>query len=399
MSQLRQIILRPDKRGGHRGHHPWILASSIIEPASTPRVGEIVDIVTADGKWIGRGLYNSNSRIRVRVYTWTQDQPIDDAFFTGRVEQAIELRGRIAKFGQYQAMRIVFSEADRLSGLVVDKYDEHLVVQLTAAALRPYLDAIIHQLTRHYRPLSISVSIDERTAASEGVEAEHWFAVGTEPSEPISIEENGLKWQVDLNGGQKTGYYLDQRDNRVAAARWTPTHARVLDVCTYVGGFALHIAKHSNTREIIAIDSSAKALATAREHAQLNGLGERVQWVQDDFFHALSSRVDAKESFDMIVLDPPRLASSRDHLQRALSAYHRLNYLAVRLLRPGGILVTCSCSGRVSRVDFRDMLMGVANRANREIQVVENRAAAADHPVSISCPETDYLKCMIARVV
>jgi 23S rRNA (cytosine1962-C5)-methyltransferase len=286
-----------------------------------------------------------------------------------------------------------------LSGLVVDKYAEHLVVQLTAAALYPVLDTIVDRLFHHYRPLSISLQIDERTAKSEGMEIEQRFLVGHAPEDSVLIEENDLQWMVDVVGGQKTGYYLDQRENRLAAARWTQPEARVLDICCYVGGFALTIAKHCTTREIIAVDSSDKALQSAQQHAKLNQLENRVTWEQNDFFDALSNRLDASEKFDTIVLDPPRLAGSRDHIQRALSAYHRLNYLAVRMLNPGGTLVTCSCSGRVSRDDFRDMLRGVGTRTRREIQVLEERGAAPDHPSCMSCPETDYLKCIIARIL
>jgi 23S rRNA (cytosine1962-C5)-methyltransferase len=298
-----------------------------------------------------------------------------------------------------QALRIVFSEADQLSGLVVDQYGEHLVVQLTAAALLPFLDAIVERLYHHYRPLSVSLHIDDRTAKSEGMESQHRFLIGHAPEESVLIEENSLLWSVDLVGGQKTGYYLDQRENRYAAARWTAPDSRVLDVCCYAGGFSLTIAKHCRTRQIIAVDSSEKALQAAQFHTELNKLEGRIEFEQADFFESLSRRVDAKEEFDTIVLDPPRLAGSRDQIQRALHAYHRLNFLAVRMLRPGGTLVTCSCSGRVSREEFRSMLHGVSTRTRRELQILEERGAAPDHPSCMSCPETDYLKCIIARVL
>jgi 23S rRNA (cytosine1962-C5)-methyltransferase len=399
VTPLRQIILQSQNKRSFSGKHPWILATSILEPASTPTIGEQVDLVNYDGKWIGRGLYNPNSRIRVRMYTWDEKEYINRELVQNRLDRAIELRSRLANGSHLQALRIVFSEADQLSGLVVDKYAEHLVIQLTAAALAPFMDTIVERLFHHYRPLSISLQVEERTAKSEGMETEHRFLIGQAPAESVLIEENGLKWNVDLMAGQKTGTYLDQRDNRLAAAKWTKPNARVLDVCCYVGGFSLTIAKHCSTSEIIAVDSSERALQNAREHAVLNQMESRVTWEQNDFFEALSKRLDARETFDTIVLDPPRLAGSRDHIQRALAAYHRLNYLAVRMMEPGGTLVTCSCSGRVSREDFRDMLRGVATRARREIQILEERGAAADHPSCLSCPETDYLKCIVARVI
>lgn len=399
MSTLRQIILKKTNKRHFSGRHPWILAGSLLEPGSTPRVGEQVDLVDEDGKWIGRGLYNPESRIRIRLYTWDANEWVDESLIISRLDRAIQLRSALSSGDHRSAMRVVFSEADQLSGLVVDRYGEHIVVQVTAAALLPFLDKIVERLFHHYRPLSISLQIDERTAKSEGIEPVDKFLIGHPPENTVTIDENGLQWIVDIVGGQKTGYYLDQRENRMAAARWTRPGARVLDICCYVGGFALTLCKHSSPGQVIAVDSSAKALDAARAHAKLNGLEDRVEWEQADFFDALSSKLDRGEKFDTIILDPPRLAGSREHLQRALAAYHRLNYLAMRMLNPGGILVTCSCSGRVSRSDFRDMLRGVATRTRREVQIIEDRGAAPDHPSCMSCPETDYLKCIIARVL
>ncbi len=398
-STVRQIILKQTKKRGFDGHHPWILEHSIHEPGSTPAVGQVVDLVREDGKFVGRGLYNANSRIRVRIYTWDQTEQVNDGLFLRRLDRAIEHRTKMSTGEPGESMRLVFSEADQLSGLVVDKYSEHIVVQLTSAALMAYVPSIADRLYELYRPISISLQIDERTAKSEGMEPQLKCLLGSAPIEPIEIIENGLRWHVDLNAGQKTGYYLDQRENRLAAVRWIPDHANVLDVCTYIGGFALTIAKNRPNASIMAIDSSEKALLTAREHAELNGVQERVKFINADFFDYLSAQVDAGVRYDAIVLDPPRLASSRDNLQRALAAYHRLNFLAMRLLQPGGTLVTCSCSGRVSRQEFRDMLKGVATRVRREVQIIEDRGAASDHPSCLSCPETDYLKCIIARVL
>lgn len=395
---LRQIYLQQTKKRSFDGHHPWILEHSILPAGTEPRVGEIVDLVREDGRFVGRGLYNPNSRIRIRLYTWDFTEVIDEAFFRKRIDRAIEHRVRFPN-SSGSSMRLVFSEADQLSGLVVDKFGDHLVMQVTSAALLPFVDSISQRLYELYRPASIQLQIDPRTAKSEGIEPCQRFLIGGAPDGPIEIVENGLKWSVDLQAGQKTGYYLDQRENRMAAVRWIREGAKVLDVCTYVGGFALTIAKYAAASQIIAVDSSERALASAANHATLNQLDNRVEWVQSDFFDYLSKGLDSGLKFDAIILDPPRLASSRDNLERAMAAYHRLNYLAVRMLHPGGTLVTCSCSGRVSRSQFLEMLQGVSQRARREIQVLENRGAAPDHPVSLSCPETDYLKCVIARVL
>jgi 23S rRNA (cytosine1962-C5)-methyltransferase len=404
-SKIRAVRLRTGKSRESIGRHPWILDSSLVESVSPPRLGEQVDVLGGDGKWIGRGLYHPESRIRVRLYTWNPNEWISSELFDRRVTQAVSLRKQIIGQGtKSDSFRWINSEGDHLSGLIVDNFSGHLVIQITAAVVLPFLDRIVEQLVEALKPLSVSVSIDEKTAKSEAIESEERVLYGQLPSEPVEICENGLIWKVDLRGGQKTGSYLDQRDNRLAAARWTPKGARVLDICTYTGGFALTIAKHAESQgppceSIVAIDSSAKALELGKINALANGLEDRVEWHQGDFFESLSTRLDRQEIFDMIVLDPPKLAGSREKVPKALAAYHRLNYLAMRCLRPEGILVSCSCSGRVARWEFLDVLLGAARRAQRDVQILEIRGASADHPVNIHCPETDYLKCVIARVL
>lgn len=404
-SKIRAVRLQTGKTRESIGRHPWILDSSLVESVSPPRLGEQVDVLGGDGKWIGRGLYHPESRIRVRLYTWDQKEWISGELFDRRLAQAVGLRRQIQGQGnKSDSFRWVNSEGDHLSGLIVDNFAGHLMIQITAAVILPFLDRMVVQLVEALKPSSISVSIDEKTGKSEAIEPEERVLYGQLPNEPVEICENGLIWKVDLRGGQKTGSYLDQRDNRLAAARWTPAGARVLDICTYSGGFALTIAKHAESRglpceSIVAVDSSAKALELAKTNAVANRIVDRVDWQQGDFFEALSTRLDRQETFDMIVLDPPKLAGSRDKVPKALAAYHRLNYLAMRCLRPEGILVSCSCSGRVDRWEFLDVLRGSARRAQRDMQILEIRGASADHPVNIHCPETDYLKCVIARVL
>ena len=399
-TRIRAVRLKPGKGRESLGRHPWILEASLVESVSPPRLGEQVDVLGADGRWIGRGLYHPESRIRVRMYVWSQDQWIDAERFAVRIGQAIELRRQyLAGSGQVDGLRWINSEGDFLSGLVVDGFAGHLVVQVNARVLMPYLDGILGQLVEHIKPLSISLSIDEKTARSEGLEVQERLVYGQLPEGTLSLRENGLTWRVDLVGGQKTGYYLDQRENRLAASRWVPAGARVLDVCTYAGGFALTLAKLGDGASVVGVDSSARALDLGRQNAAANGILGGVEWEQADFFEALSARVDRQELFDMVVLDPPKLAGARDKVPRALAAYHRLNYLAIRCLRPGGVLVSCRCSGRVSRSDFVDVLLGAARRAGRDLQILENRGPSADHPVNIHCPETDYLKCLIGRVL
>ena len=404
-SKIRSVRLKTGKSREAIGRHPWILDTSLVESVSPPRLGEQVDVLGGDGKWIGRGLFHPESRIRVRLYAWDPSDWISNELFDRRVTQALRLRRQILlKTLNSDSFRWINSEGDHLSGLIVDSFAGHLVIQITAAVILPFLDRIISQLVEELQPKSILLNIDEKTAKSEAIEPQDHLIVGQLPSEPVSIRENGLTWKVDLRGGQKTGSYLDQRDNRLAAASWTPDGAKVLDICTYTGGFALTIAKHARLKgvpceSVVAVDSSAKALELAKLNAQENGIEDQVDWHQGDFFEELSARVDRQETHDMIVLDPPKLAGSRDKVPKALAAYHRLNYLAMRCLRPEGILVSCSCSGRVGRWEFLDVLLGAARRAQRDMQILEIRGASADHPVNIHCPETDYLKCVIARVL
>lgn len=404
-SKIRAVRLKSGRSRDSIGRHPWILDTSLVESVSPPRLGEQVDVLGSDGKWISRGLYHPDSRIRVRVYAWSPDEWIDGELFNRRVAQCIRLRKQILSSDpQSESLRWINSEGDHISGLVVDSFAGHLVVQVTAAVILPYIESIVSQLVGELAPLSVTLSVDQKTAKTEGIDPQERVIHGQVPSGPIEILENGLVWRVDLAHGQKTGYYLDQRENRLAAARWVPNQARVLDVCTYAGGFALTIARVAQEKlapgeSIVAVDSSSKALELARANAQANQIEGRVVWVQEDFFEALSGRVDRGELYDMVILDPPKLAGARDKVPRALAAYHRLNYLAIRCLRSEGILVSCSCSGRVSRSEFVDVLLGAARRAGRDLQILENRGAAADHPVNIHCPETDYLKCIVARVI
>jgi len=398
-SKYRTVRLKPGRVRQSIGRHPWILDASTLESVSPPRLGETVDVIGHDGQWIGRGLYPPTSRIRVRVYSFDPQEDLDATWIEKKIANAVALRKQMLAWNDSDAIRWIFSEADSISGLVVDDFAGHLVLQITAAVLLPFLETITTQLRVLVNPKSICLEVDEKTATSEAIEPQTKYLLGQCPEGPLLIRENGLLWRVDRQGGQKTGYYLDQRENRAAAARWAPLGAQVLDVCTYGGGFALTIAKQDPTASITAIDSSLKALEMAQANAQENGLNDQITWEQDDFFQALSKRVDAKRLSDMIVLDPPKLAGARDKVPRALAAYHRLNYLAIRCLQPNGILVSCSCSGRVSRSDFLDSLLGAAKRAGRDLQILEQRGAAPDHPVNIHCPETDYLKCVIARVL
>lgn len=392
-----QAVLKPRRARPFYGRHPWVLDSAIARVVGTPADGDVVDLVSDVGKFIARGLINSRSRIRVRLYTWDVHQPLDAAFWTGRLRTAIELRKTLGLDAPQGAARLVFSEADQLSGLVVDRYAEWLSIQVTGYGIQRRLDEFIAILRELVRPRGIFIRTEKGALSAEGIELRDGLYWGEAPRGPAFIEENELRFGVDLAEGQKTGFYLDQRDNRRAAAAYFHNR-RVLDMFCYSGAFGINAIVHGQAREVVACDSSQKAMTLARANAQLNGVSN-IRFLEADCFKALDTLAADGERFGAVVLDPPKFARSRQSLDDALRAYRRLNRVAVDLLEPGGILVTCSCSGHVTREDFLYTLSGVAEQTGRDIQVLEMRGAAADHPLAVTCRESENLKCFICRVV
>lgn len=389
------ITLRHEKRGTFFARHPWVLQKSLAHVPQGIESGAEVDLVLPDGNWIARGIFNPKSRIQVRLYTWNRNERLDSAYWHRQLEAAVSLREQLGLLQPDGAARLVFSEADGLSGLIVDDYAGHLVVQFTAQALYQRSQELLDWLVQRLQPLSIQIRIDPRVASAEGMECEESCVYGTVPETTVEIQEHGIRLQIDLREGQKTGYYLDQRENRHEAAKYMRGRS-VLDVCCYVGGFGLAAAK-GGAAEVLGIDGSQRAIDQAKHHAELNGLSN-IRYETGDCFQTLEQYVRERRQFGAVVLDPPRFAGSRRSINQALQAYHRLNKLAMQVLEPHGILVTCSCSGLVTREDFRQVLVGAARKAGRDLQLLDQRGAAVDHPVRLACPETEYLKCLIARV-
>jgi 23S rRNA (cytosine1962-C5)-methyltransferase len=390
-------ILKPRKARPFYGRHPWVLDSAIARVEGAVDDGDVVDLLSHEGKFVARGLYNSHSRIRVRLYTWDNTQSLDRRFFRDRLRSAIEWRGTLGLDRPEGAARLIYSEADGLSGLVVDRYASWLSVQVTALAMARRLDELVDELVERVAPRGVFVRTEKGVAAAEGIELRDGLYRGEAPDGPAFIVENKLRYGIDLAEGQKTGFYLDQRENRRAAAAYLADR-RVLDMFCYSGAFGLNAAVHGHAREVLGFDSSSKAVALARANAELNGV-TNVHFEAADGFAALANLAAEGQKFGAVILDPPKFARSRGAIADALRAYHRLNRLAVDVLDPDGVLVTCSCSGHVMREDFLDMLLGVAEQTGREIQVLEQRGAAADHPLSVTCLESEYLKCFICRVV
>lgn len=390
------VVLKPRKATPFLARHPWVFDSAVERVEGEVDDGEVVDLVSEKRKFIARGILNRHSRLMVRLYTWQASQGLNDAFWQQRIERAVALRSQLGYDQPASAARLVYSEADGLSGLVVDRYAGHLVVQINSLGVALRAERLIELLVRLLGPDSITLRCDAGIAKAEGVELAEGLRWGQLPSGLVFIDEHGLRYGVDLVSGQKTGFYLDQRENRRVAAAYLRGR-QVLDLFCYSGGFSLTASRLGGARAVLGIDTSDKAVALARANAELNGVSN-VRFEAGDGFRALDEFFATGQRFEAIVLDPPKFTRSRQSVDEALRAYHRLNRLAVELLEPGGILVTCSCSGSVSREDFLQMLAVVAQKCGRDLQVLEQRGASPDHPVSATCPESEYLKCFICRV-
>ena len=391
------VFIKPKRARPFFGRHPWVLDSAVLRVHGEPTDGAVVDVVTHDGNFIARGLWNASSRIRVRLYSFVQDQALDEAFWNARIENAVGLRQQLSLLSKKTGCRLINSEGDGLSGVIVDQYGPYLALQVTALAMAERIDMICDSLERLVQPKGILLRGAERGLGKlEGLHLPDRLLRGESPVGPIFVEEHGLRFGVDLTEGQKTGYYLDQKENRQAAAAYAAGR-RVLDMFCYSGGFGVASAVSGKASSVLSVDSSIKAISLARANAELNN-ATTMTVEQADAFEKLASLEEENAQFGMVVLDPPKFARSRASASDALRAYHRINRLGVDLLEPGGVLVTCSCSGAIARDDFLMMLSAVAQRSGRTLQLLEYRGAAPDHPVNLHCLEGEYLKCVIARV-
>jgi 23S rRNA (cytosine1962-C5)-methyltransferase len=394
---MAQVVLKPRKARPFYGRHPWVLDSAVDRVEGDPADGDCVELLSDKGKFIARGVFNGRSRIRVRLYTWNVAEALDEAFWRKRLSAAIALRKQLGYDDPRGAARLCFSEGDGLSGLIVDRYANFLAVQVTALAMAVRLPQIAPMLVELSGAEGIMIRTERGVSRAEGLDLRDGPYWGTMPHEPLWIVDQGLLYEVDLAEGQKTGFYLDQRENRLQAARYLRGR-RVLDMFCYSGGFAMAAAALGGADDVLGVDTSRRAVDLARTNAEHNGL-KNVRFQCGDGFKTLEAFIEAGEHFGGVVLDPPKFARSRGTVDEAMRAYHWLNRLAVNLLEPGGILITNSCSGHVTREDFLYMLLGVAQQTGREIQILEQRGAAPDHPIHASCLESEYLKCFICRVM
>lgn len=395
-AEIPRLMLRPRAARPFFARHPWVYAGSVGKVDDGLAAGDEVSVHSAEGKFIARGLYNPDSLMRVRLYRW-EDKPLDDSFWIDRLERAARLRVETLGLNPAGgACRLVSSEGDLISGLTVDRYDRWLVVQFSSRALAARADVMWPWLLSRDGIKGAVVRWDKWIAAQEGLgEMEPEFH-GEVPDGSVTIEEEGLRFAVDLRRGQKTGLYLDQRLNRLAAARFARGRD-VLDLFCYTGGFSLAAARHGGARSVLGIDRSLPAIEAARGNAQLNGI-EGATFEHSDVFEAVSKLRTEGKKFGLVVCDPPKFTRSVKELEDALRGYVKLNRAVMDLVEPGGVLVTCSCSGHVSAEDFLQVIARSAELAGRPAQILERRGAAPDHPVASTCLESEYLKCYIVAL-
>jgi 23S rRNA (cytosine1962-C5)-methyltransferase len=391
-----KVILKAKRAQPFFGRHPWVFAGAVERVEGDPADGDEVDLVSHGGNFVARGLYNSQSKIRVRLYCWEPEVELDARFFRERLARAIDLRHQMLGLGgPGKAYRVAFSESDYLSGMVVDKYGDWLSVQFTALGLAKRRDTIAEVLVSLLNPRGIYLRTEKGIGKLEGVELHDGPLWGERPPPDLAVVENGLRFLVNLTEGQKTGYYLDQRDNRQAVARLCADR-RVLDAFCYTGGFGLHAAK-AGAKEVLGVDASEPALELARKNAEANGV-TNASFECADVFRHLADLAAIHRQFDVVILDPPKFARNRAAVPEALKGYRRLHQLALKLLGRDGILVSCCCTGLITQTDLEDVIAQVAVEGRRDLQILERRGPSADHPVAITCRESGYLKCVVSRV-
>lgn len=383
-----------------RGGHVWVYDAEIMSSSEKIENGAMTDVISLSGAYLGTGFYSENSKIRVRVLTTNANETFTDAFFYRRVRYAVEYRKTVMK-GDFSCCRLVFGEADGLPGLTVDRYGDILVAQILSYGTEMRKGVIFSALIDVLSEMGEKINgIYERNDVNirklEGLEEyKGWYGDSHPSATETTIVENGIKYNVDFENGQKTGFFLDQKYNRAAVARLAEGK-RVLDCFTHTGSFALNAAR-GGAEHVTAVDISETALAQARKNAELNGLSDKMEFVCADVFDLLSST--NRGEYDFIILDPPAFTKSRKTVQNAERGYHEINYRAMKLLSRGGLFATCSCSHFMRDDLFCQMLYNASRDAGVELKQIEARAQSPDHPMLWNVPETGYLKFYIFQVI
>lgn len=390
---MAEIILNSGREKSLLRHHPWIFSGAIQRADETIAPGETVDVLSVHQEFLARAAYSPHSQIRARVWTF-EDEPIDYEFFQKRIHTAIHSRDSRGLRRDTDAYRLIYAESDLLPGLIVDRYGDVLVLQSLTAGSEFWKEAIAEILLEETGLTTIYERSDADVRELEGMQAQVGLLRGTLPQLPVTIHEHNLIFNVNFAGGHKTGFYLDQRRNRLRL-RELAKNKDVLDCFCYTGGFTLN-ALAGKAKSVLSVDSSADALTICEENIALNQLdATRQTSMEGDVFQLLRKFRDEGRSFDMMILDPPKFAPTAAQVERAARAYKDINLFGFKLLRPGGMLVTFSCSGGVDAALFQKIVAGAALDAGVDAQIIEHLSQAADHPVALNFPEGTYLKGLI----
>ena len=394
-----EIIIRRDRERMFEKRHPWVFSGAIRAVNGDPADGDIVMLRGESGTFLARGYWNHHSQINIHVLTWNEDEPIDDVFWQSRLERAIA--GRVAL--KTDAYRLVNAENGALPGLVVDRYGEWLVLQALTMGIEKRKEALAAMLVERLNPAGIYERSDVDVRVKEGLRPSVGVLFGAKPPELIEINENGRRFLVDVYNGHKTGFYLDQRENRARLAELlraddSAANKMILNCFSYTGGFSVN-ALAAGAGEVISIDSSADAQALAQRNVKLNGFNVNPDdFVVGDVFEVLRQYRAAGRRFDIVVLDPPKFAQNQRQVESATRGYKDINLLAFQLIKPGGMLMTFSCSRLIDADLFQKVVFGALIDAKREAQIIARLTAASDHPVSLTFPEGMYLKGLLCRV-
>jgi 23S rRNA (cytosine1962-C5)-methyltransferase len=392
------IHLHPGRDRSLRRRHPWIFASSISTVDGEPGSGDTVEVYSHEGEWLARGAFSPTSQIRVRVWTWDQGEKINEAFFRKVINLSIERRQHLVDAQQTSAFREVYAESDGVPGVIIDRYSELRVIQFLTAGAEKWRDTILQVLIDREDCSAVYERSDIKVRELEGLASRAGPLWGESPLEPVQITENHFRFDVDVVHGHKTGFYIDQRENRRLFQNMVPEQASVLDCFAYTGAFSL-IALASGAKQVLSIDSSNDALTLAERNIRLNRPSlDDWEPLVDDVFQALRKFRDRDRHFDVIVLDPPKFAATPSHLQRATRGYKDINLLAFKLLRPGGMLFTYSCSGGVTTELFQKIVADAALDARKQVSIIRTMGQSEDHPVALNFPEGRYLKGLVCRV-
>ncbi|NIM92680.1 MAG: 23S rRNA (cytosine(1962)-C(5))-methyltransferase RlmI [Anaerolineales bacterium] len=396
---MKAIILKGGRERSVMQRHPWIFASAVAEVQGDPEVGGTMEVLSHEGEWLAYAAYSPKSQIQARVWTWNRDEIVNESFLAHRLDTAIKARANLKKTGRTSAFREVHAESDGLPGLIVDRYNDIRVIQFLSAGVERWRQVILDQLTKRGDCAGIYERSDADVRGLEGLPALTGPLWGEAPEPLIDITENNLRYLVDVRNGHKTGFYLDQKENRRAFAEMMQPGASVLDGFSYTGSFSA-VALRNGAGRVIAIDSSATALDLIPKNVSLNSLAlESLNVMKEDVFVALRLLRDQGREFDHIILDPPKFAPTSAHLQKASRGYKDINLLALKLLKPGGLLFTFSCSGGISPELFQKIVSDAALDAGKRVVVIRWLGQPSDHPVALNFPEGRYLKGLVCQVV